>query len=164
VAVNGAGRRDPIVFLFSGQGSQYRRMGEGLYRVEPVFRNALDKCFALFAAAGINVADVLFDDDETPLSQTLYSQPALFALQTGRPEIWRTRGVEPAAVIGHSIGEFAAAVAAGVCSLEDAAHLVATRARLMTELPERGCMLAVGTDAETLRDAWPDGRDGLAVA
>ena len=164
VRAKGRSRREPIVFLFSGQGAQYARMGEAVYRAEPAFRDALERCFAMFAGAGIPLADALFDDDDSRLHRTLYAQPALFSLQVALTELWSGWGITPGAVIGHSIGEFAAAVAAGVCSLEDAVRLVAARAQAMEELRERGGMASIGADLETVQSAWPEGRDDLAVA
>ena len=154
----------PIVFLYSGQGAQYAHMGEAVYRGDPTFRAALDRCFSLFAEHGIPIADVFFRGEEHQLKQTLFAQPALFSLQVALTELWSRWGIVPACVIGHSIGEFAAAVAAGVSSLEDAVTLVAARARLMEDLPDRGAMVAVATDPDTIRRVWPEGRDDVAVA
>ena len=158
------GKPGSITFLYSGQGAQYLRMGEALYRAEPHFRGALDRCFGLFDAEDIALRDTLFGDDEARLTRTLYAQPALFSLQIALNELWRAWGITPDMVIGHSIGEFAAAVAAGVCSVEDAASLVATRARLMEGLPERGAMASIGADLEQVRGLWPDPRDRIAIA
>lgn len=158
------GAREPVVFLFSGQGAQYARMGEALYRTEPAFQTALDQCLAVFDAAGIRVADALFGDDESRLHRTLYTQPALFSLQIALTELWKHWGVAPEVVIGHSVGEYAAAVTAGVCSLEDAAGLLAARAHLMEELPDGGAMVSIGADLETVRAAWPDNCGALAIA
>ncbi len=85
-------------------------------------------------------------------------------MQIALAELWRSWGVVPDTVIGHSIGEFAAAVTAGACSVEDAARLVATRARLMEDLPERGAMASIGADLEQVRALWPDPGDRLAIA
>ena len=159
-----AGSRGPVVFLFSGQGSQYARMGEATYRAEARFRDAMDRCFSLFLAAGIQVAETLFADDEPRLHRTQYAQPALFSLQVALVELWRSWGVTPDVVIGHSVGEFAAAVTAGVCSLEDAVRLVSTRARLMEDLAPDGGMVSIGSDLETVLAAWPDGREDLTLA
>ncbi len=159
-----ASPREPITFLFSGQGAQYARMGEAIYRAEPSFKDTLEQCFALFAAADIPLADVLFGDDDAGLHRTLYAQPALFSLQIALTELWRRWGIVPDAVIGHSIGEFAAAVTAGVCSLPDAVRLVAVRAQLMEALRERGGMVSVGADLDTVQSAWPTTGNDLAVA
>ncbi len=153
-----------IAFLYSGQGAQYRRMGEGLYRAEPNFRRALDRCFGLFEAEGIALREALFGDDEARLTRTLYAQPALFSLQIALSELWQAWGVVPDLVVGHSIGEFAAAVAAGACSVEAAARLVAGRARLMQDLPECGAMASIGADLDQLRTLWPEPEAPIAIA
>ncbi|HEV2097585.1 MAG TPA: SDR family NAD(P)-dependent oxidoreductase [Stellaceae bacterium] len=159
-----AAKPEPVAFLFSGQGAQHLHMGEALYQAEPVFRRALDHCFALFDAAGIGLRDTLFGDEEARLTRTLFAQPALFSVQIALTELWREWGITPDTVIGHSIGEFAAAVAAEVCSLEDAARLVAARARLMENLPEPGAMASIGADPERVRALWPAPADRLAIA
>jgi acyl transferase domain-containing protein/surfactin synthase thioesterase subunit len=160
----GRPRPGPVVFLFSGQGAQYPGMGQALYRSEANFRGALDRCLALFEAEGIALGNTLFGDDEARLTRTLYAQPALFSVQIALIELWRAWGVTPDTVIGHSIGEFAAAVAAGVCSVEDAGRLVATRARLMEALHERGTMASIGADLDTVRTLWPDPGGRIAIA
>ena len=157
------GAREPLVFLFSGQGAQYARMGEGLYRAEPAFQESLDRCLALFDAAESGLP--------TRFSTTMNDSctgPCMPSLRCSRSRS-RSRnsgaaGIVPQVVIGHSIGEFAAAVAAGACSLEDAAGMVAARARLMEELPEGGAMVSIGADLETVHAAWPGHRVDLAIA
>ncbi len=159
-----SGSGGPIAFLYSGQGAQYPRMGEALYRGDPVFRAALDNCLALFEAEGLALREVLFGDDDARLTSTLYAQPALFSLQIALTELWKAWGVTPEIVLGHSIGEFAAAVTAAVCSLEDAVHLVAARARLMAALPERGAMASVAAAAETVHALLAKAGGNLAIA
>ena len=153
-----------IAFLFSGQGGQYPRMGEGLYRAEPNYRRALDRCLELFEAEGIALSEALFGDDAARLTRTVYAQPALFSVQVALSQLWQAWGVTPDTVVGHSIGEFAAAVAAGACSVEAAARLVAGRARLMEDLRERGAMASIGADPEALRALWPESGERIAIA
>ncbi|WP_186386133.1 non-ribosomal peptide synthetase/type I polyketide synthase [Stappia sp. TSB10P1A] len=133
-----------IAFLFTGQGAQYPGMCQGLYDAEPVFREAFDRAdAALLPHLGRSIRDLVFSAGEEELRRTEFAQPALFAVQFALARLWRDFGIEPAAVIGHSIGEFAAFVHAGMLELDDAARIIARRGRLMQDLPEAGAMLAV---------------------
>jgi acyl transferase domain-containing protein/thioesterase domain-containing protein len=143
-----AGRTVPV-FLFSGQGSQYVNMGREIYEQEPIFREALDLCAKhLREPLGIDLIAALYPLDAEKdacaerLNQTWLTQPALFAIEYALAQWWRSLGVEPSAMAGHSIGEYVAACLAGVFSLEDALAIVAARGRLIYELPA-GAMLAV---------------------
>jgi amino acid adenylation domain-containing protein len=140
----------PVVFMFTGQGSQYVNMGRGLYETEPAFRRDVDECARLLEPAlGLDLRRVLYPDAEhaaeaaRQLHQTALAQPALFVTGYALAGLLRGWGISPKAMIGHSIGEYVAACLAGVMTLEDALSLVATRGRLMQGLPP-GTMLAVG--------------------
>lgn len=135
------------VFLFTGNGAQYTGMGQQLFETHPFFRKTLERC-----------NEILEDHLERPLlevmypapgsrelellNETLYAQPALFALQYALASLWKSWGVRPAAVLGHDAGEYAAACVAGVFSLEDGLNLIAARARLMQDLPREGETMA----------------------
>nr|UZC79443.1 KrmO [uncultured bacterium] len=149
-------RSRPVVFMFSGQGSQYPNMGRGLYQDEPYFRDIVDQCAdALLPHLGRDLREVIYPSEIAPetaaqqLSQTALTQPALFVIEYALAKLWQHWGIEPHAMIGHSIGEFVAACLAGVFSLQDALFLVATRGRLM-QAQASGDMLAVPLAVEAL--------------
>src|SRR2546426_1226364 len=130
-------------------------MGRQLYETQPTFRESLDRCEELLRPhLDRGLLSVLYPNDgqSSPLDETAYTQPALFALEWALFELWRSWGVEPSAVMGHSVGEYVAACVAGVFSLEDGLKLVATRGRLMGSLPAGGAMWAVGASEARVRE------------
>jgi len=150
-----AGGDRPVAFLFPGQGAQYPGMGRGLYETEQSFREDVDRCAELlvphleldlrdllFPAEGADGANAAEQAAARALQQTAITQPALFTICWASARLWMRWGVKPAAMLGHSIGEYAAACLAGVFTLEDALAVVAARGALMQQMPP-GAMLAV---------------------
>ena len=145
-----------VVFLFSGQGSQYPNMGADLYASEPVFRDCLDQCAEqLRPHLGLDLREVLYPSAENPaaaaeqLNRTSITQPALFSVEYSLAQWWMAHGVRPQAMVGHSIGEYVAACLADVLSLEDALAITAIRGSLMEECSP-GSMLAVALSREDI--------------
>jgi acyl transferase domain-containing protein/aryl carrier-like protein len=155
-------RERPVAFLFSGQGAQYPGMGRGLYEAEPVFREEIDRAAEILVPhLGLDLRTALWSDDAERLRQTALAQPALFAVEHALARLLMSWGVQPDALLGHSVGEITAACLAGVFSLEDALGFVALRGRLMQCMPS-GAMLAVPlSEAEAERLA---AAHGVAVA
>src|SRR5215475_8835758 len=145
-------RARPVVFAFSGQGSQWPRMGLDLYDAQPVVRSALEECDELLAGElGWSLLDRLRAHEASALRETEAAQPAVFAIQVALARLWRSWGVAPTALVGHSMGEVAAAHVAGVLTLPDAARLIAARGRLMQAATGSGRMLAAELAAEEVR-------------
>ncbi|MEI8399572.1 MAG: type I polyketide synthase [Alcaligenaceae bacterium] len=162
-----AGAKTKIGFLFTGQGSQYPDMGRYLYETETAFRDQLNICAELFAPLLEKpLLEVMFDNGSANglIHQTGYAQPALFALEYSLAKFWQALGVMPNAVMGHSLGEYAAACFAGVMSLADAVRLVASRASLMQSLEQSGEMWAVFASASTVRPLLAEAGKDVSIA
>ncbi|HEX8825342.1 MAG TPA: SDR family NAD(P)-dependent oxidoreductase, partial [Archangium sp.] len=166
VAQGKAGHTPPkVAFLFTGQGSQFAGMGRRLFETSDVFRNAIERCAARLKPR-MDLLGVLYPKDgvASPIDQTEYSQPALFALEYALAEVWRSWGVVPDAVMGHSVGEFAAACVAGILSMEDALDLIAERGRLMQALPSGGVMATVFATEAQVAPLLAPYRDRASIA
>ncbi|XXX76161.1 amino acid adenylation domain-containing protein [Sorangium sp. So ce134] len=140
-----------VVFVFPGQGSQWVGMGRRLLEEEPVFREALAACdAAIRREAGFSVLDELAADERASrLSEIDVAQPLLFAVEVALAALWRSWGVEPDAVVGHSMGEVAAAHVAGALTLEDAAQIICRRGRLLRRMSGHGAMAMVELPLES---------------
>ncbi len=163
-----AGKRRKVAFLYCGQGYQHAGMGRQLFETQPTFRRALETCDELFRPyLDKPLLSILYP--QTPeaaawIDQTIYTQPAMFSLQYALTQLWLSWGLEPAVVMGHSLGEFMAAHLAGMYSLEDAVKLVATRGLITQDLPAVGKMASVQTSEERVRQALAPHGDKVCIA
>jgi amino acid adenylation domain-containing protein len=145
--------RSKIAFLFSGQGTQFVGMGQELYNTQPVYRSVVDVCSELLRPLlRLDLRDLIFTDGSQTdaaarLERTEFAQPAIFVTALALAELWQSWGIRPAAMLGHSLGEYVAATLAGVFSRPDALRLVALRGRMMQAL-ESGAMISVPLDEE----------------
>jgi acyl transferase domain-containing protein/NADPH:quinone reductase-like Zn-dependent oxidoreductase len=157
---------DGVVFLFSGQGSQWPRMGAQLYESEPVFRQAIEECDRLIRQnAGWSLVEQLLSAAEnSKLNHTEFAQPAIFAVQVALARLWESWGIAPAAIIGHSAGEVAAAHVAGVLELEEAVRVVVHRGRLMESATGQGKMAAVRLPAAQVTERIAKFGDTISIA
>ena len=157
----------PIVFMFPGQGAQYPGMGAELYRTEPLFRTEVDHCAEVLQPILMtDLRQVMFPaaggekESDALLVQTRFTQPALFVIEYALAKLWMSWGIKPAAMIGHSVGEYVAGCLAGVFSLDDALTLVARRGALVQAQPG-GAMLAIRLPEKDVLPLLPE---GVAIA
>jgi acyl transferase domain-containing protein/acyl carrier protein len=154
-----------VVFLFPGQGAQHAGMGRGLYELEPLFRHHVDRCAELLEPhLNLDIRPAIYaaDASDEELRQTSLAQPALFVVEYALAHLLMSWGIQPAAMIGHSLGEYVAACLAGVFSVEDALALVAARGKLMQGTGS-GAMLATSLSEEEARALLPPGIEIAAV-
>ena len=148
-------RAPKVAFLFTGQGSHYLGMGRTLYETQPLFRETLQRCDeCLRDHLEQPLLQVLYPQpgSSSPIDEPIYVQPALFAVEYALATLWRSWGIEPSVVMGHSLGEYVAACVAGVFGLEDGLRLIARRARLTQDLPPGGSMVAVLASEATVAE------------
>lgn len=161
-----AGSRPKLAFIFSGHGSQWHGMGRQMLEREPAFRETMERCAsAIQRYAGWDLFEQLNGDPaQSRLSESDIAQPAIFSVQVSLAALWRSWGVEPEAVAGHSSGEIAAAQVAGVLDLDDAARIVCSRTRLVKAAAGRGAMLAVDLPPEQVSALLNGGARRLWIA
>ncbi len=158
--------KSSLVFVFTGQGAQWWGMGKQLLEREPIFRQSIeriDKILADFKDFSL-IEELNRREEDSRINDTNIAQPAIFALQVSLVELWKSWGISPSKVIGHSVGEVAAAYVAGIYSLEDAVKIIYHRSRLQNTTKGSGRMMVVGVPAKDIRVFFPEGNEQVEIA
>ncbi|HLP57331.1 MAG TPA: aminotransferase class III-fold pyridoxal phosphate-dependent enzyme, partial [Candidatus Deferrimicrobium sp.] len=161
------GKNGKIAFLFTGQGSIYPGIAKELYKSAPVFKESLDRCDELFAGhIHQSITRLLYQDNSAAgeINQAIFAQPIIFSLEYSLCRLWQSWGIMPAVVMGHSIGEYAAACMAGIFSLEEAVKLVAARGSIMQQTPDDGLMVGVLMDEAKAGNIIATYSDSVSIA
>ncbi|MGO2371949.1 type I polyketide synthase [Pseudoalteromonas sp. KG3] len=165
--VGSAAEESPkLAFLFTGQGAQYLKMGQQLFETQPLFKDTLEHCDDILRPLDIPLIDFLYAEDADPelLNQTIYTQPVLFSLEYALAQLWQSWGVQPDAVMGHSVGEYVAACVAGVFNLKDALTLITARGRLMQTRCKQGEMLALPVGETKALELIAEFKESVSIA
>nr|WP_020406515.1 type I polyketide synthase [Hahella ganghwensis] len=159
------GKSSQICFLFTGQGEHYLHMGRELYSRFPIFRQAFDRCARALnnPDEGFTLAEMAFENDDTRHWNDTYMQPILFAVQYALGMLWQTAGVRPDVLLGHSLGEYAAACLAGCFEPEVGMHLLKRRAQLTNSITNKGFMATIFTDHQQVRAVMDPDRVQIAA-
>ncbi|MBD2136211.1 acyltransferase domain-containing protein [Anabaena sp. FACHB-1237] len=162
------GTTPKIAFLFTGQGSQYVGMAKQLYETNAVFRESLEQCKEILKQyLEIPLLDIIYSPSSTTnnlIDETVYTQPALFAIEYSLAQLWKSWGIKPDVVMGHSVGEYVAACIAGIFSLEDGLKLIAHRGKLMQNLPPTGEMVSLMAAENQIKPLLAKYDDQVSIA